>query len=172
MKPKLIIIPNKSVGNIELNMSVNTIESTLYSNHILNINSKEEKICNNIKTAKYYSDSTLLFIISYVSGSSFEICIDENISEFYDVVLDNTNMFKEKFSDIIYNLEKKSTYTCDTDDFEFGTEFDFTDLGITLWRERAFNDTILKSKFFNNLSSENQLNEEKYWYFQMINIHN
>ncbi|KGG79830.1 hypothetical protein Y919_09620 [Caloranaerobacter azorensis H53214] len=169
---EIIIIPNKMLGKLELGMGRNEIETILYNDSILRIcTQEEEKTFKEMETVKYYNKTSLMYVIGYKDNKAFEICLDSAISDIYNVMLKGINVFKEKAEDIISKLKTYSSYTCDTDDEDLGTEYDFNELGISLWRELAFHPKIMNNKEFLELSKENQEIEKKYWYFQMINVH-
>lgn len=167
---EIIIIPNKMVGKLELGMNRNEVENILH-NSILKIKNQEEERFKEIEIVKYYSETSLMYVIGYKDNKAFEICLDNAISEICNVTLKDVNIFKEKAEDIISKLRIYSSYTWDTDDEDLGMQYNFDQLGISLWRESAFHPKLMQDKEFLELSKENQEIEKRYWYFQMINVH-
>lgn len=157
---KLIIIPNNSIGNIKFDMTRNEIKKLL----------NDEKVGKQNKNINFFWYEDYTYLIGYKENKVVEINITSNISNRYDVLLDNIDLFKNKVEDIIHYLKNKYLLTFDGEDEDLSTLYEFRSLGISLWRENSFHSKLLSSEEFKILSVENQEYEKKFWFFDTIKL--
>ena len=58
-------------------------------------------------------------------------------------------MFNTTAECIIDSLMKKDNVVCNEKDLQLGTEYLFPEIGVRLWRERAFHLKLLKDPLYN-----------------------
>lgn len=158
---KLTIIPNKSIGAIKLGMERERVEKLFDYRH------EEEEQIGELLSVRYNRSQ---IIILYENNKVVEITLDSSISEEYDVILEEINLFTTKVEDIIKYLRNYSEYSYNTDDELLSTEYVFKDMGIVFWRESAFHPKLLKENWFNEMSEENKEYEKRYWYFNTLTL--
>ena len=157
----LIIKPNKSIGQIKFGMTRNEI------NNLLN---DEKKISSQNNDINFFWYEDYIYLIGYKRNKVIEINIMDKALYKYNVLLDGIDLFKNKVEDIIPYLKSKYELSFDGEDEDLSTLYEFTSLGISLWRESSFHSKLLNSKDFKLLSVENQEYEKKFLFFNSINL--
>lgn len=158
---ELIIIPNKSIGAIKLGMEREQVEK------LFDYKCEEEEQIGELLSVRYNRSR---IIILYENNKVVEITLDSSISEEYNVILEEINLFTTKVEDIIKYLRNYSEYSYNSDDELLSTEYIFKDLGIVFWRESAFHPKLLDEDWFLEMSDENQEYEKKFWYFNTLTL--
>lgn len=70
----------------------------------------------------------------------------------------------------IDSLMKKDNVICNEKDLQLGTEYFFPEIGVRLWRERAFHPKLLKDPLYMEEMQAVLEDEYQYQYFQMVTI--
>jgi hypothetical protein len=80
------------------------------------------------------------------------------------------DMFNTAAECIIDSLMKKDKVICNEKDLQLGTEYFFPEIGVRLWRERAFHPKLLKDPLYMEEMQAVLEDEYQYQYFQMVTI--
>jgi len=65
---------------------------------------------------------------------------------------------------------QRSIFICNEKDLQLGTEYFFPEIGVRLWRERAFHPKLLKDPLYMEEMQAVLEDEYQYQYFQMVTI--
>ena len=71
---------------------------------------------------------------------------------------------------LVDSLMKKDNVICNEKDLQLGTEYFFPEIGVRLWRERAFHPKLLKDPLYMEEMQAVLEDEYQYQYFQMVTI--
>ena len=71
---------------------------------------------------------------------------------------------------ILFILMKKDNVICNEKDLQLGTEYFFPEIGVRLWRERAFHPKLLKDPLYMEEMQAVLEDEYQYQYFQMVTV--
>ena len=80
------------------------------------------------------------------------------------------NMFNTTAECIVDSLMKKDNVICNEKDLQLGTEYIFPQIGVRLWRERAFHPKLLKDPLYMEEMQAVLEDEYQYQYFQMVTV--
>ncbi len=160
----LVVQPHKGIGKILFGMSRKEVE---------------EIICEKLTSEYRYGNDDVKCVEvrydEYCIDYKDDVVVDIYITNFEksNVVLNGIDLFYTKAEDILDSLKLISDYDCDCEDENLGTAYYFKDLGLELWRERAYHPKLLNDDGFQRYISENEENleyEQKFWYFQQIRL--
>ena len=79
-------------------------------------------------------------------------------------------MFNTTAECIVDSLMKKDNVICNEKDLQLGTEYLFPEIGVRLWRERAFHPKLLKDPLYMEEMQAVLEDEYQYQYFQMVTV--
>ena len=102
--------------------------------------------------------------------SATEIGIQRELSKVASIKLFGLDMFNTTAECIIDSLMKKDNVVCNEKDLQLGTEYLFPEIGVRLWRERAFHLKLLKDPLYMEEMQAVLEDEYQYQYFQMVTV--
>lgn len=137
--------------------------------HTVSIPQLARTIPLNLITGRYM-DNDLFFLVQYRNGKATEIGIQRDLSKVASIKLFGMDMFNTTAECIIDSLMKKDNVICNEKDLQLGTEYIFPEIGVRLWRERAFHPKLLKDPLYMEEMQAVLEDEYQYQYFQMITI--
>jgi len=175
---EIIIEPYIGIGQLKLGMAPNELERALSQmkkqwedspDSSMQIERCAETDDPNLITGRYM-DNNSFFLVQYRNGKAVEIGIHRNLSKVLSIKLLGIDVFNTTAECIINSLIKKNKAICDEKDLQLGTEYIFPDIGVRLWRERAFHPKLLKDPLYVKEIQTVLEDEYQYQYFQMVTI--
>ena len=115
-------------------------------------------------------DNDSFFLVQYRNGKAAEIGIQRDLSKVASIKLFGMDMFNTAAECIIDSLMKKDNVICNEKDLQLGTEYFFPEIGVRLWRERAFHPKLLKDPLYMEEMQAVLEDEYQYQYFQIFII--
>ena len=115
-------------------------------------------------------DNDSFFLVQYRNGKAAEIGIQRDLSKVASIKLFGLDMFNTTAECIIDSLMKKDNVICNEKDLQLGTEYIFPEIGVRLWRERAFHPKLLKDPLYMEEMQAVLEDEYQYQYFQMVTV--
>lgn len=82
-------------------------------------------------------ESKILFIVWYRQSRAIEIAVDLLLREQLLVLLYGMDIFQTEAEKVLAALKQVEPCLCDAGDEQLGTNYEFSSLGLRLWRERA-----------------------------------
>lgn len=157
----IVVQHHKGIGKILFGMSRKEVE---------------EKICEKV-TNEYRYENVEVKYDEYCIEYKDDVVVEINITNFEksNVVLNGIDLFYTKAEDILDSLKLISDYDCDCEDKNLGMTYHFKNLGLVLYRERAYHPKLLKDDGFQRYISKNEENleyEQKFWYFTGVTLSN
>lgn len=174
----LTVLPREGIGRLRLGMTPDEIETALCTmqaewaeldNSKLDVTLQNEIESPGWLTGRYIS-STAFFRVEYYRGRAVEIGVDSLIRERGNISLYGIDIFRTPAEEVIEALKTFSSCTCEIADKELATDCWFAEIGVRLWRERAFHPKLLQNKEY---MEEMQLvleDEYPYRYFQLVAV--
>lgn len=135
------IIPHDGIGPLHLQMSRQQIEEIVNRLHAKFSSQRDSSvlIAEDLEEDGYtrYQDDSFFLMIKYKKGSAIEICVNRDLrdSDHVIVTLLGMDVFCTPAKQLVTKLKQLSSCSCDVSDERFGTNYEFADLGIRLWRE-------------------------------------
>lgn len=156
---KLIFKPHIGVGIIKFGMTKDEVRECIeyYED---NYYRKEHgrNYFKDIFRVEYDDNNKVNFIeVPYIAKSIF-LCTYNEI-----------DLFNTKVIDLISSLKKIANY--DKSDPELGYSYNFTKLGMILWRPSILTEEDIEKEWFKELSKENQKDELRRLYFESIALY-
>ena len=171
----LHVIPHEGIGPLKLGMSPQEILIALerlrtewISQHAIDI-SKDSYTDGDLFTLRY-QDGSSFFMVQYKDNKSAEIAVDNEIRDIMIVDLFGMDVFKTTVESLVSNLKKYSICSYDEEDELLGTNYEFQDIGIRLWREEAFHPKLLSDKSYIREMGNTIAEMYQYQYFQIIAV--
>ena len=164
------------IGQLKLGMTSDELENALLQMKKQWSNSSDEAMqmecCAetddpNLITGRYM-DNDSFFLVQYRNGKATEIGIQRELSKVASIKLFGLDMFNTEC--IIDSLMKKDNVVCNEKDLQLGTEYLFPEIGVRLWRERAFHLKLLKDPLYMEEMQAVLEDEYQYQYFQMVTV--
>lgn len=175
---EIIIEPHIRIGQLKLGMTSDELENALLQMKKQWSNSSDEAMqmerCAetgdpNLITGRYM-DNDSFFLVQYRNGKATEIGIQRELSKVASIKLFGLDMFNTTAECIIDSLMKKDNVVCNEKDLQLGTEYLFPEIGVRLWRERAFHLKLLKDPLYMEEMQAVLEDEYQYQYFQMVTV--
>ena len=175
---EIIVEPHIRIGQLKLGMTSDELENALLQMKKQRSNSSDEAMqmerCAetddpNLITGRYM-DNDSFFLVQYRNRKATEIGIQRELSKVASIKLFGLDMFNTTAECIIDSLMKKDNVICNEKDLQLGTEYFFPEIGVRLWRERAFHPKLLKDSLYMEEMQAVLEDEYQYQYFQMITI--
>jgi hypothetical protein len=175
---EIIVEPHIRIGQLKLGMTSDELENALLQMKKQWSNSSDEAMqmerCAetddpNLITGRYM-DNDSFFLVQYRNGKAAEIGIQRDLSKVASIKLFGMDMFNTTAECIIDSLMKKDNVICNEKDLQLGTEYLFPEIGVRLWRERAFHPKLLKDPLYMEEMQAVLEDEYQYQYFQMVTI--
>ena len=166
------------IGQLKLGMTSDELENALLQMKKQWSNSSDEAMqmerCAetgdpNLITGRYM-DNDSFFLVQYRNGKATEIGIQRELSKVASIKLFGMDMFNTTAECIIDSLMKKDNVICNEKDLQLGTEYIFPEIGVRLWRERAFHQKLLEDPLYMEEMQAVLEDEYQYQYFQMVTI--
>lgn len=117
-----------------------------------------------------YSDSFSLFMVQYIDNRAVEVSVGNALKDCADVMLDKINVFETPAEEVIAALKQSSPCSCDSEDEQLGTEYEFHDMGVRFWREEPFHKKLLSDKAYMKEMKLCINDMFQYLYFQVITV--
>ena len=171
---EIIIEPHIRIGQLKLGMTSDELENALLQMKKQWSNSSDEAMqmecCAetddpNLITGRYM-DNDSFFLVQYRNGKATEIGIQRDLSKVASIKLFGMDMFNTTAECIIDSLMKKDNVICNEKDLQLGTEYLFPEIGVRLWRERAFHLKLLKDPLY--MEEMQAVLEDEYQYGLII----
>ena len=175
---EIIVEPHIRIGQLKLGMTSDELENALLQMKKQWSNSSDEAMqmerCAetgdpNLITGRYM-DNDSFFLVQYRNGKATEIGIQRELSKVASIKLFGLDMFNTTAECIVDSLMKKDNVICNEKDLQLGTEYFFSEIGVRLWRERAFHPKLLKDPLYMEEMQAVLEDEYQYRYFQMVTI--
>jgi len=171
----VLVTPNVGIGALKLGMSPEQILDAIneeLSNlpDVMNRNmhiseDKEEEGCT-----LRYTQGPYFFMVHYSNDKAVEISVNRDIRESTKVVLYDIDIFLTKAEQIVNQLKQVSRFTCDWEDEQLATDYDFTDIGIRFWRAGVFHEKLLLDEEYVEEMKEVLEEEYQYLYFDIVTV--
>ena len=153
---EIIIIPHIGIGQLKLGMAPDELENALLQMKKQWSNSSDEAM--QMECCAETDDPNLI------------IGIQRELSKVASIKLFGIDMFNTTAECIIDSLMKKDNVICNEKDLQLGTEYLFPEIGVRLWRERAFHLKLLKDPLYMEEMQAVLEDEYQYQYFQMVTV--
>lgn len=174
---EIIIEPHIGIGQLKLGMTSDELENALLQMKKQWSNSSDEAMqmecCAetddpNLITGRYM-DNDSFFLVQYRNRKATEIGIQRELSKVASIKLFGMDMFNTAAECIIDSLMKRTTLfaTKRTCNWERNI---FSEIGVRLWRERAFHPKLLKDPLYMEEMQAVLEDEYQYQYFQMVTV--
>lgn len=115
-------------------------------------------------------ESKILFIVWYRQSRAIEIAVDLLLREQLLVLLYGMDIFQTEAEKVLAALKQVEPCLCDAGDEQLGTNYEFSSLGLRLWRERAFHRKLLLDKAYREEMALVLEEEYQYLYFQIVAV--
>ena len=150
----LVISPGEKIGPLELGMTPKQIWNALsclcaewgFSISDTHIDETWEKGTG--KLCRRYLNQKFFFIVWYRQSRAIEIAVDLLLREQLLVLLYGMDIFQTEAEKVLAALKQVEPCLCDAGDEQLGTNYEFSSLGLRLWRERAFHRKLLLDKAY------------------------
>ena len=135
------IIFHAGIGSLHIRMPRQQIEETINRLHTKLSLQRDSRvlIAKDLEEDGYtrYQDDAFFFMIKYEKDSAIEICVHRALRDGNHaiVTLGGMDAFCTPAKQLITELKRFSSFSCDASDERFGTNYEFADIGIRLWRE-------------------------------------
>ena len=175
---EIIIEPHIGIGQLKLGMTSDELENALLQMKKQWSNSSDEAMqmerCAetddpNLITGRYM-DNDSFFLVQYRNGKATEIGIQRDLSKVASIKLFGIDMFNTTAECIIDSLMKKDNVICNEKDLQLGTEYFFPEIGVRLWRERAFHPKLLNDQHYMKEMHSVLEDEYRYQYFELVTV--
>ena len=133
----LHIKPAEGISPLYLGMTQEEVLDVLRNcRELQSISAQELQISKDygFETYRYMTDS-YFFMVTYKDGKAVEIGVDALLRSHMQILLDGLDIFRMQVQEVLDHCKRKSAYEIDGVDEENSTGFDFTEIGIRLWRE-------------------------------------
>ena len=117
-----------------------------------------------------YMDNDSFFLVQYRNGKATEIGIQRELSKVASIKLFGLDMFNTTAECIIDSLMKKDNVVCNEKDLQQHINRRVPEIGVRLWRERAFHLKLLKDPLYMEEMQAVLEDEYQYQYFQMVTV--
>ena len=172
----LVISPGEKIGPLELGMTPKQIwnaRSCLcaewgFSISDTHIDETWEKGTG--KLCCRYLNQKFFFIVWYRQSRAIEIAVDLLLREQLLVLLYGMDIFQTEAEKVLAALKQVEPCLCDAGDEQLGTNYEFSSLGLRLWRERAFHRKLLLDKAYREEMALVLEEEYQYLYFQIVAV--
>lgn len=172
----LVISPGEKIGPLELGMTPKQIWNALsclcaewgFSISDTHIDETWEKGTGKL-CCRY-------FIVWYRQSRAIEIAVDLLLREQLLVLLESKilfygmDIFQTEAEKVLAALKQVEPCLCDAGDEQLGTNYEFSSLGLRLWRERAFHRKLLLDKAYREEMALVLEEEYQYLYFQIVAV--
>ena len=135
------IIFHAGIGSLHIRMPRQQIEETINRLHTKLSLQRDSRvlIAKDLEEDGYtrYQDDAFFFMIKYEKDSAIEICVHRALRDGNHaiVTLGGMDAFCTPAKQLITELKRFSSFSCDASDERFVTNYEFSDIGIRLWRE-------------------------------------
>lgn len=172
----LVISPGEKIGPLELGMTPKQIWNALsclcaewgFSISDTHIDETWEKGTG--KLCCRYLNQKFFFIVWYRQSRAIEIAVDLLLREQLLVLLYGMDIFQTEAEKVLAALKQVEPCLCDAGDEQLGTNYEFSSLGLRLWRERAFHRKLLLDKVYREEMALVLEEEYQYLYFQIVAV--
>lgn len=172
----LVISPGEKIGPLELGMTPKQIWNALsclcaewgFSIPDTHIDETWEKGTG--KLCRRYLNQKFFFIVWYRQSRAIEIAVDLLLREQLLVLLYGMDIFQTEAEKVLAALKQVEPCLCDAGDEQLGTNYEFSSLGLRLWRERAFHRKLLLDKAYREEMALVLEEEYQYLYFQIVAV--
>jgi len=123
------------------------------------------------RTGIRYIDDSFFFLIQYRNNQAVEVAVDYELRNRLPILLYDMDFFKTPAEEVVTALKKLSSFTCDLEDEQLGTEYEFHELGLRLWREDAFHPKLLQDAEYRKEMELVMEEMYRYQYFELIGVH-
>ena len=172
----LNVVPEKGIGTLHLGDSkeeilcgLKALEKEFGFSDKVNMQVSQD-LCENGYT-RYISDY-YFFMVRYEDERAVEIAVNRDISQKAEVILYDMEVFNMYAEELIGILSQKSTFTCDTEDKDLAYNYEFSSIGIRLWRDGVFHPKLLEDKKYIEAMKDILEEEYQYHYFTLISVNN
>ena len=172
----LVISPGEKIGPLELGMTPKQIWNALsclcaewgFSISDTHIDETWEKGTG--KLCCRYLNQKFFFIVWYRQSRAIEIAVDLLLREQLLVLLYGMDIFQTEAEKVLAALKQVEPCLCDAGDEQLGANYEFSSLGLRLWRERAFHRKLLLDKAYREEMALVLEEEYQYLYFQIVAV--
>ena len=172
----LVISPGEKIGPLELGMTPKQIWNALsclcaewgFSISDTHIDETWEKGTG--KLCCRYLNQKFFFIVWYRQSRAIEIAVDLLLREQLPLLLYGMDIFQTEAEKVLAALKQVGPCLCDAGDEQLGTNYEFSSLGLRLWRERAFHRKLLLDKAYREEMALELEEEYQYLYFQIVAV--
>jgi hypothetical protein len=155
---------------IELNIGIDGIKLGMTRDEVHEVIGKDYLSFNrgNSNIDAYYSGCLQVNYDAYYEVNFFEIA--SGICMYFDVFLNDVNVFETKAEELVKYIERFAEYGRDDWEVKLGHSYVFKGIGLSLWRSRVFRDEVVQEEWFKKLSQEQKDDEMKYRFFESVGI--
>ena len=172
---ELTVTPHIGIGPLKLGMSpeqilkaINIVIEALSIPNSDDIDISERKEEDGF-TLRYIGNS-FFFMVIYQNNKAVEISVNHEITKYASVTLYEKEIFSTSAEELVNYLSTISPCTYDLDDILLSTNYEFTDIGVRLWRELAFHEKLLFDKTYMNDMSQIIDEMYRYLYFELVAV--
>ena len=117
-----------------------------------------------------YMNNCFFFMVQYRNNRAVKIAVGCELRNHIPILLYNMDFFHTPASEMIEALKKRSPVTYDLDDEDLSSNYEFSELGLRLWREDAFHPKLLKDAQYMKEMELVMDEMYRYQYFQLIAV--
>ena len=149
----LSVIPHVGIGPLKLGMSP---EQILEAITLLRFewplpNTREIQISEHDEDDGFtlrYQDGSFFFMVRYRDNRAVEVAVDYSLSEHAIIMLYDIAVFQTPAEQLVASLKQLSPCSYDMEDEQLSTNYEFTDIGVRLWREEPFHPKLLSDESY------------------------
>lgn len=156
-------------------MSPNSIKNALGDISKSILQQKESKLWTSKSPTKdgytiRYFNNLALFVVRFCKDRAVEISVNRDIASHASVLLYEMDVFTIKAENLVLNLKHYSSCIHDTDNELLSFEYLFPDIGIRLWREMVFHESLQLDREYMDKMGGIIDELKKYLYFDMLTV--
>ena len=176
----LRIAPHESVGKLKLGMSPEEILDTIYEMRWEwdSSDGTEVQVAADHSayghTMRYqnhdYGSIPFFFMVTYEDDKAVEIGVHRDLAKYEPVELEMFEVLKYPADCTVKYLKRMYACTCDSEDEDLATTFEFPELGLRFWREMPFHQKLLLDDEYMKMMGDGITDMFRYLYFDMLYI--
>lgn len=171
----LPVIPHVGIGPLKLGMSPEEMIDAINQVHVewalpgdLNVQIAEDK--ENDGFSLRYLDGSFFFMAQYQNGQAVEVAVDYALREHVAITLYDMDVFQTPAEQLVHFLKQFSPCSYDLEDEQRSTNYEFSDIGVRLWREQPFHPDLLSDESYRKEMALVIDEMYHYLYFEVIAV--
>jgi hypothetical protein len=149
----LSVIPHVGIGPLKLGMHPEQILDAIYQirselslpdNQDIQISKDKEDDGFSLR----YLDGSFFFMVRYRDNRAVEVAVDYELREYAMIMIYDMDVFQTQAEQLVTSLKQFSFCSYDSEDEQLSTNYEFSDIGVRLWREEPFHPKLLSDESY------------------------